>query len=137
MKKIHFVIILSICFVFISVNQAIAQQINPKIQEVYGDQTQAILASDPERLTFLNDLIENRVKILESPISGEDKFVKLSTVSLLNKYNTDLKRDITFDPNNFNPLKYNFIVSAKLPIVYRVDNTNYIIVIQPQTLNNK
>jgi len=119
---------------FANISNVNAQQINAKIQEVYGDKTQELVINDPVRLDFLNDLLDNRIKIIESPLSDSEKEPKLSSVELLNKYNPDLKRDVEFDPLNFNPLKYNFNFFPKTASVYRVDNTNYLIVIQAQTL---
>lgn len=121
-------------FIVVNINVIIAQQINFRIQEVYGDKTQELVFNDPIRLAFLNDLLENRIKIIESPAVGEDKYIKLSTVTLLNKYNPSLSRDVVFDTLNFNPLKYNFNFFSKTASVYRVDNTSYLIVIKPQTL---
>jgi hypothetical protein len=115
-----------------NVSDASAQQVNAKIQEVYGDKTQEIAQNDPERIKLLNDLLDNRIKIIESPIVGEDKYTKLSSVLLLNKYNTNLKRDLTFDPANFNPLKYSMNFFTSEVQIYRVDNTDYLIVIQQQ-----
>ena len=115
-----------------NVSDASAQQGNAKIQEVYGDKTQEIAQNDPERIKLLNDLLDNRIKIIESPIVGEDKYTKLSSVPLLNKYNTNLKRDLTFDPANFNPLKYSMNFFTSEVQIYRVDNTDYLIVIQQQ-----
>lgn len=124
-----------IVFVFFIVASSIyGQQINPKIQEVYGDKTQEIVGNDPARLVFLNELLDNRVKIIESELTANDKYTKLSTVDLLNKYNTNLSRDTQFDPLTFNPLKYNFVISSSAAVIYRVDNTNYLIVIHPQTI---
>ena len=45
-----------------------------------------------------------------------------------------LKRDEGFDPNNFNALKYNMNFFNSQALVYRVDNTDYIIVIKPQSV---
>jgi hypothetical protein len=115
-----------------NISDANAQQVNAKIQEVYGDKTQEIAQNDPERIKLLNDLLDNRIKIIESPIVGEDKYTKLSSVPLLNKYNTNLKRDLIFDPANFNPLKYSMNFFTSEVLIYRVDNTDYLIVIQQQ-----
>jgi hypothetical protein len=124
----------TVLFIVVSSQNSIAQQINPKIQEVYGNMTEQILQSNPDRIKLLNDLLENRIKIIESPAVSEDKYIKLSTVTLLNKYNPSLSRDAVFDTLNFNPLKYNFNFFSKTASVYRVDNTNYLIIIEPQTL---
>lgn len=117
-----------------NISDANAQQVNAKIQEVYGDKTQEIVQNDPERIKVLNDLLDNRIKIIESPAVGEDKYTKLSTVPLLNKYNPSLTRDLVFDPNNFNPLKYSMNFFTSQVQIYRVDNTDYLIVINSQNI---
>ncbi len=40
-----------------NLSDANAQQVNAKIQEVYGDKTQEVVINDPARLEFLNDLL--------------------------------------------------------------------------------
>lgn len=110
--------------------------INPKIQEVYGDHLQSLIKNDSDRLRFLNNLLDNRIKIeiTEKDLSNS-KIHKLSEVELYNRYNSDLVRDELFNPDTFNPLKYNlnFYSFEKEPLYYIVDNTNYIIKILPQT----
>jgi hypothetical protein len=134
MKNIFYSFITTLFFVFFNINNSYSQQVNAKIQEVFGTKTQELVANDPERLALLNDLLDNRVKIIELSITSTEKYAKLSQVALVNKYNASLTRDAVFDPLNFNPLKYDLNILPKTPMVYRVDNTNYLIVIQPQTL---
>ena len=134
MKNIFYPLFTALFIVFVNINNTIAQQVNSKIQEVYGDKTQQIVQNEPERIIALNDLLDNRIKIVVSPVKGEDKYTKLSSVELLNKYNPNLKRDEGFDPNNFNALKYNMNFFNSQALVYRVDNTDYIIVIKPQSV---
>jgi len=134
MKNIFYPLFTALFIVFVNINNTIAQQVNSKIQEVYGDITQQIVQNEPERIIALNDLLDNRIKIVVSPVVGEDKYTKLSSVELLNKYNPNLKRDEGFDPNNFNALKYNMNFFNSQALVYRVDNTDYIIVIKPQSV---
>ena len=134
MKNIFYPLFTALFIVFVNINNTIAQQVNSKIQEVYGDKTQQIMKNEPERIIALNDLLDNRIKIVVSPVVGEDKYTKLSSVELLNKHNLNLKRDEGFDPNNFNALKYNMNFFNSQALVYRVDNTDYIIVIKPQSV---
>lgn len=116
-----------------NLSDANAQQVNAKIQEVLSDKTEEVLANDPARLAFYNDIIEKRTKVMEVPIHEKEVYVKLSTIPLLNKYNPNLSRDVVFDPLNFNPLKYSFSFSSTKTEIYRVDNTDYLIIIKPQT----
>jgi hypothetical protein len=132
MKNKSSVIFTLLFMFFISINNSYSQQLNSKIQELLGDKAQEIMQNDPERIKAYNDLLDNRIKIVESPIVGEDKYTKLSTVSLQNKYNPSITRDLVFDPNNFNPLKYGMNFFTSEVQIYRVDNTDYLIVIQQQ-----
>ena len=132
MKKSFYFICSTLCFMCLGINISKAQQIDSKILEVLGNRAQEILQSDPQRISLLTDLLNNRIKIIEVVSSEEEKYPKLSSVGILNKYNTDLKRDVVFDPNNFNALKYNLNFFSTKKEIYRVDDTNYLIVIEPQ-----
>ena len=134
MKNTFFSFLTFSLIVFANISNVNAQQVNAKIQEVYGDRTQELVINDQERFSFLSDLVENRIKVIESPITENDKYPKLSTVALINKYNSSLARDASYDPNTFNPLKYDLKFSSKKVEIYRIDNTDYLIVIQPQIL---
>ncbi len=133
MKPIFCSIITILFICFVNINQSSAQQINPKIQEVFGDHTQVFAQEDPERIKIFTELLNNRLKIIESPVLIEDKYTKLSSVPLLNKYNVNLKRDLVYKAETFNPLKYNLNFFSSKTEIYRIDNTNYIIVITPQS----
>jgi hypothetical protein len=134
MRHLFYSVLTFVLFAATNISSLSAQQIHSKIQEVYADKTQELVGNDPARLDFLNDLLDNRINIIESELTPTDKYTKLSSVTLLNKYNSSLTRDAVFDPLTFNPLKYNFPLSASKTIIYRVDNTDYLIVIHPQTL---
>jgi hypothetical protein len=133
MKKYLFRLLSVLFFVLINSSVSLAQQIDPKIQEVYGDKMQEVMQNDPERIKSYNDLLNNRLKVLEIPVNEKETYPKLSAMGLLNKYNPNIKRDASFDINTFNPLKYDLNFFSTKTEVYRVDNTDYLIVIQPQT----
>ncbi len=132
MKKTlrHFSFVL--LFIIVGTNIAYSQYINPKVKEMYCESIKRITLTDSLRINVFNDLIENRIKIIESPFDDREKYIKLSSVSLLNKYNPALVRDEFFDINTFNPLKYNLNFFSSKTEVYRIDRTNYVIVIVPQ-----
>ena len=130
MKKPNYIVWL---FVIANNNRVYSQYINPKVKEMYGESIKKISSSDSLRINLFNDLIENRIKIIESIFEDNEKYTKLSTVALLNKYNPSLLRDEFFEINTFNPLKYNLNFFSNTTEVYRIDGTNYIIVIIPQS----
>lgn len=131
MKTLFFCLILSLTGPYLR-----AQEISARVLEVYADKAQQMATQNPDWLKSLNDFVDNRVKFKTIPRDAvNDKYIKLSTVALINKYNPGLQRDAVVDPATFNPLKYDFVFSAKTPVVYRVDNTDDVIVIEPQSFN--
>ena len=129
MRTLFFMLMISLCRF-----HSAAQNVEAKIQEVYADKTQELVLNDHERHALLIDLLQNRLKVMESQPNTKENYIKLSEIALLNKYNPALTRDASFDPENFNPLKYNLNFFPKTTTAYRIDNTNYIIIIQPQIL---
>ena len=107
---------------FANISNANAQQVNAKILEVYGDKTQELVINDPIRLDFLNDLLNNRIKIIESPLSDNNE--KEQTLDL-KRFNESLKgfstakdalsgKEISLSSNNLT-------VSAKSPLVLELN----------------
>ena len=115
-------------------NQNNSAGIDKRIVEVFGNQLENLVLNDTQRLSDLTDILDNRTEIIEQKNTSNEKYVKLSSVSLFNKYNQNLERDKIFNKNNFNVLKYDLEFFAKSVKVYRIDNTNYLLVIQPQIL---
>lgn len=132
MMKKYSMLILPFLFILISINQLNAQQIDNRIREVFANKTDEYFAANPNVLNAYNDLLQNRINLIISPIIGDDKYPKLSEVPLLNKYNPDLKRDLVFDPLTFNVLKYSLNFFTNTTSVYRVDNTDYLVIIKGQ-----
>lgn len=103
------------------------------ITEVYGDYAQQYVFDKPEKLKNVKNILRNRVKIYEENIKDLSDLNKLSQVALFDTFNNKLKRDIPFKPNTFNPLKYDFNYNSRDKSKrYRVDNTNYVIVVYSQ-----
>ncbi len=104
-------------------------QVEAFIREVYADQADdLVLQNDSDRLAIIEDFLA-RVQIKTGAEYAGKKFSLLSELSLQNKYNPELRRDAVFDPATFNPLKYRFAMMARERQVFRVDGTDYIILI--------
>jgi len=87
----------------------------------------------PEMLSILQEHY-NRVEIKQEPFTAGENYTPLSKTYFINKYNPDLKKDDTnFNPATFNPLKYALNFDARADMVYRVDNTNYIILVHKRS----
>ena len=106
-------------------------QIEAFIREVFKENAdEMVIKSNSRRLEIITDFL-NRVEILErTDLSGKN-IQLLSTVPINNKYNPNLKLDTYYDADTFNPLKYNFNMSSKEVLLYRLDNSNFIIKIFP------
>jgi hypothetical protein len=104
-----------------------------KIKEVYQESTQKQILDHPIRVKHLKHLLRNRIRIIKIDIKAKQKPCQLlSEIDLFNDYNKDLKRDQPFNKKDFNPLKYSFKFFEPIPIMYRVDGSNYYIQIQSQ-----
>jgi hypothetical protein len=128
MRKL--IVIFCLGFSFLKTN---AQDVDLRIQEMLGEKLQETLTNEPQRIRAFAELLETRLSVVKMPVNPKEDYVKLSTVPLLNKYNSALTRDGAFDPATFNPLKYNLNFFSTKTEVYRIDNTDYIIMIKPQT----
>lgn len=119
------------------VKTAASGKIDQRIVEVYGTMADQLVSNDKDRLKMLNDLLQQRTSLVQKPIDGTEKLPKISTIPLFNKYNPGLKRDATgaaFDPQQFNVLKYKIPFTAINTRLYRIDGTNYILVVKPQII---
>ena len=106
------------------------------LREVYQDKLEKYVLSNPQRIKDFKHLLRNRLIIKKMPQLNKesDKFTLLSSIPLFNNYNTNLVRDESFDINTFNPLKYNLEFFRIGSIIYKIDNTDYFIVIETQNL---
>ena len=104
-----------------------------KLQEAYDQNLKVQILDRPIRIKDIKDILRNRVYIYQENIKNLSDIGLLSEVALFDIYNKKNIRPV-FDRNNFNPLLYNFNFFSKLTQTYRVDNTNYLIVIKPREL---
>jgi len=97
-------------------------------EEVFAD---AVQYTQPQYINLYKNTLNRFEVIVEAPLTGET-YPKLSGVSLVDKYNQQLQNDWqSFNPEQFNPMKYRFNLNAGEDVKYRVDNTDYVIVIHP------
>lgn len=130
--KINKLFVLLIILVFnITYSQTTAKS-NPGfeqqfIEEVFGEN----VAKDSQHYKNLQKLLRERVVFSQEPRHENEKFLKISDAPLFNKYKSKLKRDVNFDENNFNILKYNLNFFSPNTKVYRFDNSDWLIIINP------
>lgn len=78
-----------------------------------------------------------RVFVVKTNAALLESYVNLSTIQVRNKYNSALVNDYErFNVSTFNPLKYFFNFYSPVQMNYRIDNTDYMIVIVPAQTTN-
>jgi hypothetical protein len=103
------------------------------IIEVYGDTANENVLDNPQRLTDIKNILRNRIEIKTISKSSDQKACPLlSEVPLMDYYVSNLQRDTVFNPQTFNPLKYLFQYHAYGSYLYRVDGTDYFIIVKSQ-----
>ena len=100
-----------------------------KLEYIYGDQLKKYVLDKPSRVKDTKHIFRNRIFIGKKSLTSEVKYPLLSSVNLFNIYNKNLVRP-HFDKEKFNPFIYNFNFGSKSELIYRVDNSDYIIVIK-------
>ena len=103
-----------------------------KIHEVYGELNGDFFKGNNELYNAFVKLLKERVQITEELFNQNEKYVKISSLALLNKYNSLVVHNNFKSVSEFNPLKYQMDFFANTVKVYRIDNTDLIIVIDPQ-----
>ncbi|MEM6515063.1 MAG: hypothetical protein AAF688_02690 [Bacteroidota bacterium] len=104
-----------------------------KIKEVFGSRADELVLNNSAYLKDLKHLLRNRILIYEmNDLSKQKKTKLLSEVPLNKTYNSGITRDVKFDIENFNPLKYQLDFFSKGTYVYQVDGTDYFIQITSQ-----
>ncbi|MBC8756100.1 hypothetical protein H2O64_15590 [Kordia sp. YSTF-M3] len=108
-------------------------QVDNFINEVYGDQAQKLIFSNQNLYRAFKKLILERMQIVrKSEIQGK-KVPKITDQGMFDTYTSGLQHDAAFNISNFNPLKYKLaFFDAASHRMYSIDNTDYILIIQPQ-----
>ena len=102
------------------------------LEDVYADKLEDYVLSRPNRLKSVKNILRNRVEIIDMPFEKLAGFKNLSEIPLFNSYNSNLKRDVVVNKNNFNLLKYQFDFYSRRASFIRIDNTNKVIRIKSQ-----
>ncbi|MFD0962671.1 hypothetical protein [Pseudofulvibacter geojedonensis] len=106
------------------------RQIKKYINEVFLNQANELVYQNPVRYSAIQSFF-NRYFILEKVPVANEKIPKLSKVKINDKYNSYLQHDTDFNALEFNPLKYQLDFFPNTKKMYRIDNTNFVIIILP------
>ena len=106
-----------------------------QIIAVYGE---TWVSENPDAVNALEDCFIHRISYLTEPLAVNGKYPLLSSFPLMNKNNPAIVAiDYSqFNPLTFSPIHYNLPFFSKLKQVIRVDGTDYIIVIEPITIQH-
>lgn len=99
-----------------------------KIEAVYGN---SFFANKTSLLRQFHLLLSDRIEYKEAPASSNEKYPKLSSMPLSNKHQPVLA-ERGFDPATFNPLVYKLPFFAKQTHIYRIDDSDFLLIIHPQ-----
>lgn len=112
---------------------ALTQNERSFINEVYGDYAEKLFYNNAQRLKYVKHILRNRVFIEYLENKDLNSIKNLSEVPLVKDLNPNLRRDVSYNKNTFNPLKYNFNFFSRQESskYYRIDNTQYLITITP------
>ena len=97
-----------------------------KIDQAFKIEQKNILLNHPTNVLFIKDILRNRIHIFQEKIKETSDIPLISSIS--NK--KDIKLDhINFEESEFNPFIHNINFYAKSKLMFRIDSTDYIIVI--------
>jgi|SRR6218665_3538015 len=105
-----------------------------------GDFIESVYSADwvtknPDAIIAIKKCIKERITYVQVPLTADDKLPLLSSYPLMNRYNSAIVAiDYSaFDPSTFIPLTYNLPLFSNMKQAIRVDGTDYVIVIEPQS----
>ena len=110
-----------------NVNEPLSEKEQLYIQDAYGADIFKKFKKIKALEINIKNILRNRVQILNKKFAVNESFPKLSSVPNSNKSSG-------FNPNNFNPLLYDFDFDSYTGQTYRVDGTDYLINIIPKKL---
>lgn len=106
-------------------------QIRGFIEEVYASQSEDLVFQNPERHKVISMFFSNINIELRNDIDINKKFDNYLDLPLNNKYNPQLQKDSMFSIESFNPLKYKVPMFPQKSKIYRLGNTQYLLIINP------
>jgi len=98
----------------------------------YKDKYEDYVLNDVNMARALKHLIRNRIRIEKIPNSeGIKKYRNLPSIRI-NTDDPSLDRNGTFNMTLFNPFNYKFQFFSKTTQLFKIEKTNYFLIIKPQ-----
>lgn len=138
-KQLTFITLLLILISSISFGQQLKNHnysdafIESCIREVFQDQADALVFnSDSARFSFMSDFMKNQVVVEYHPEYTGKGFESTNSMTLNSKYNPTMQKDVSYNEATFNPLKYQLPMNTNKKVMYRIADTDYILIINPR-----
>lgn len=115
---------------------------DPRIVEVFGQETvDFYLENNPSIIRYYNFFLENSYSIQDMPQEKMEGLKTLPELTLKNEFQTDLVDYTEKGLENLNIMKYDLKIDSNIGPIYRLGNTNKIIIFlsgkEIQNLYNK
>jgi hypothetical protein len=103
------------------------------LSEAFSQEYVSIINNDINASRRFKHLLRNRVRFIYVPYEEKLKsYPKLSSIGFFTDFNKNPKKDLIFNKETFNVLKYNFNFFSKEKYKVRIDNTNYVLAVESQ-----
>ena len=108
------------------------------VEEVYSENSEKEIFNRKARYNFIKNLLQKRIVVTSDKdiLNKIEDEVYLSEVPVFNTFNASLKKPLSFNLANFNPLIYNINWYDVKPHYYKIDNQNLLLIVFPQEVNN-
>lgn len=100
------------------------------IREAYADNYDVVF-NDQRRYNMIVDFFQNRLSYEMNSEYSAKMVSNITDLELSTKYNANQQRDLSFDIDTFNPLKYKFEFSPQKSKIYKLGNTEYYMLVKP------
>lgn len=99
------------------------------IIEIFQDKSEVVFDTSSRRYELIKHFFKNQIAVEYRPEYKGKKFESTNTLNLNSKNNSNLQRDESYNPNTFNPLKYNISMNPVKEQMYRIGESDYIMTI--------
>ncbi len=102
------------------------------ITEIFQDKTTDLVYNNNSyRYTLLTNFLKKQVVVEYRPEYQGKNFKSTKSLPLNNKYNASIQRDYSYQKGSFNPLKYAISMTPNKKIIYRIADSDYIMIVYP------
>lgn len=103
------------------------------IVEIFQEKAdKLVFNSNSMRYALMSDFIKHNVVVEYHPEFQGKGFESTNSLPLQNKYNSAIQRDQSYQIGLFNPLRYAVSMSPNKKMMYRIADSDYIMIISPK-----